>query len=127
MPQALRALLLEPPINAFVYAAGLRGRLGFLADKSIRICSGPVDLTLCHRNGLVRVTNDEAATTVTAGPAALSALLLGRADADELFFQRRLTITGDTALGLELRNLLESLPVPRPVSVLQQLCRRPRA
>jgi len=31
-------------------------------------------------------------------------------DADSLFFQRRLTLTGDTELGLTARNLLERLP-----------------
>lgn len=31
-------------------------------------------------------------------------------DADTLFFQRRLTLTGDTELGLTARNLLERLP-----------------
>jgi O2-independent ubiquinone biosynthesis accessory factor UbiT len=33
-----------------------------------------------------------------------------RADADTLFFQRRLTLTGDVDLGLRLRNLLDQLP-----------------
>ncbi|MNN64209.1 hypothetical protein D3C81_1796400 [compost metagenome] len=31
-------------------------------------------------------------------------------DADTLFFQRRLTLIGDTELGLTLRNLLDRLP-----------------
>ncbi len=31
-------------------------------------------------------------------------------DADTLFFQRRLQLTGDTELGLTARNLLERLP-----------------
>ncbi len=34
-------------------------------------------------------------------------------DADTLFFQRRLTMTGDTALGLETRNVLDQLPWQR--------------
>ncbi len=34
-------------------------------------------------------------------------------DADTLFFQRRLTMTGDTALGLETRNVLDQLPWER--------------
>jgi predicted lipid carrier protein YhbT len=31
-------------------------------------------------------------------------------DADTLFFQRRLQLTGDTELGLAVRNLLDQLP-----------------
>ena len=38
-------------------------------------------------------------------------LLAGRLeDADTLFFQRRLVLTGDTELGLTARNLLDRLP-----------------
>ncbi len=33
-----------------------------------------------------------------------------REDADTLFFQRRLILTGDVELGLHLRNLLDQLP-----------------
>jgi predicted lipid carrier protein YhbT len=31
-------------------------------------------------------------------------------DADTLFFQRRLIMTGDTALGLQVRNFMDQLP-----------------
>lgn len=36
-----------------------------------------------------------------------------REDADTLFFQRRLTLTGDVELGLTVRNLLDQLPWER--------------
>ena len=36
-----------------------------------------------------------------------------REDADTLFFQRRLTLTGDVELGLRVRNLLDQLPWER--------------
>lgn len=42
-------------------------------------------------------------------------------DADTLFFQRRLGLTGDTALGLTARNLLDQLDwaqVPLPLRIL---------
>ena len=42
-------------------------------------------------------------------------------DADTLFFQRRLEVTGDTELGLTARNLLDRLPwesVPLGVRIL---------
>ncbi len=52
---------------------------------------------------------------VTGGLGDYLALLSGREDPDTLFFQRRLTMSGDTALGVELKNFLaaiepESLP-----------------
>lgn len=50
-------------------------------------------------------------------------MLARREDPDTLFFQRRLAIEGDTALGLEIKNFLdrlewETLPLP---AVLDQL------
>ncbi|AEI82146.1 hypothetical protein CNE_BB1p07290 (plasmid) [Cupriavidus necator N-1] len=39
-------------------------------------------------------------------------LLAGEADTDTLFFQRRLAITGDTALGLEVKYWLDAAPRP---------------
>ncbi len=36
----------------------------------------------------------------------------GLADGDALFFQRQLTMTGDTALALEIKGLLGRMPLP---------------
>ncbi len=44
-------------------------------------------------------------------------LVTQREDADSLFFQRRLRIEGDTAIGLHLKNFLDALgepPLPGP-------------
>ncbi|MDE1989572.1 MAG: SCP2 sterol-binding domain-containing protein [Betaproteobacteria bacterium] len=52
-------------------------------------------------------------------------LLAGRLeDADTLFFQRRLIMTGDTALGLQIRNLLDQWPMERLSPALQVLLNR---
>lgn len=53
-------------------------------------------------------------------------LIAGRKeDPDTLFFQRRLKIEGDTELGLEVKNLMDSLDLdslPKPVTqTMQQL------
>lgn len=39
-------------------------------------------------------------------------LLAGQSDTDTLFFQRRLVISGDTALGLEVKYWLDAAPRP---------------
>lgn len=58
----------------------------------------------------VRATGAPADATVR-GSATDLLLLAGRLeDADTLFFQRALVLTGDTELGLTVRNLLERLP-----------------
>ena len=47
--------------------------------------------------------------TVRASLADYAALALRREDPDTLFFERRLVIEGDTALGLTVKNALDSL------------------
>jgi predicted lipid carrier protein YhbT len=44
--------------------------------------------------------------------AAVVALIRGTADADTLFFQRRLKIAGDTELGLIVKNWLDAAARP---------------
>lgn len=57
------------------------------------------------------ISSQEPAEATVSGEAADLLLLASRLeDADTLFFQRRLTLTGDTELGLLLRNLLDRLP-----------------
>lgn len=54
---------------------------------------------------------DAAAESTVRGTATDLLLLASRLeDADTLFFQRRLQLTGDTDLGLNVRNLLDQLP-----------------
>ena len=54
---------------------------------------------------------DQPAEASVRGTATDLLLLAGRLeDADTLFFQRRLVLTGDTELGLTARNVLDRLP-----------------
>lgn len=49
-------------------------------------------------------------------------LIAGRKeDPDTLFFQRRLSIEGDTELGLEVKNLMDSVDLEQLPKALQQL------
>jgi predicted lipid carrier protein YhbT len=49
---------------------------------------------------------------LSAGVADFLALIRGSADADTLFFQRRLKIAGDTELGLIVKNWLDAADRP---------------
>jgi O2-independent ubiquinone biosynthesis accessory factor UbiT len=60
-------------------------------------------------NCLVPVPFGAADVTIRAGLRDYLALALRREDPDSLFFARRLVIEGDTALGLTVRNALDSL------------------
>lgn len=50
----------------------------------------------------------EADVLISAGPQTLLLLAVGREDADTLFFQRRLRISGDTELGVAVKNTLDA-------------------
>jgi len=60
-------------------------------------------------NCLVPVPFGDADVTIRAGLRDYLALALRREDPDSLFFSRRLVIEGDTALGLTVKNALDSL------------------
>jgi len=70
--------------------------------------------------------------TIRSSVSGFLALLLRREDADTLFFSRRLVMTGDTDLGLVVKNVLDAIDwhqmkrgLPPPLRAL--LSRRPTA
>lgn len=83
------------------------------------------------RSGRLHAVRDAAEATVRGSATDLMLLASRLEDADTLFFQRRLVLTGDTELGLTVRNLLdrmpwESLPLGLRI-VLQRSARLARA
>lgn len=76
------------------------------------------DLGLCSRftvrGGVFRPmwNREPCELALGAGVAELLALVRGETDADTLFFQRRLRISGDTELGLIVKNWLDAAPRP---------------
>ena len=55
----------------------------------------------------------EVDVTFTANAADFLRLATRRADPDTLFFDRRLVIEGDTETGLQLKNMLDAVELPR--------------
>ena len=112
MPPPVHKRLLERAM-ARVLAAPLRdGTLDFMAGRRLGIEVS--DLGLCwvvELQGQRLAAVDAAAEATVRGSATDLLLLAGRLeDADTLFFQRRLLLTGDVELGLTARNLLDRLP-----------------
>jgi predicted lipid carrier protein YhbT len=94
LPEKLRTAL-EP----------LRGRVLRIEVAGLRL--GP-QFSLAG-DCLVPVPFGHADVTVRASLNDYLALALRREDPDSLFFSRRLVIEGDTALGLAVKNALDSL------------------
>jgi O2-independent ubiquinone biosynthesis accessory factor UbiT len=81
-------------------------------DKLVRVEITDLGLTLSYRvhsTGVAASTAGTPDVTIAADSAALWALVNGREDADMLFFSRRLVMTGDTELGLFIRNTLDAI------------------
>ena len=111
-PPALQRALLERAMARVLAVPLENGGLAFLRDRRLGIDVTDLDLhwvVTLDRGGLRAI--EQPAEASVRGTATDLLLLAGRLeDADTLFFQRRLVLTGDTELGLTARNLLERLP-----------------
>lgn len=120
------ALLPEaPPAHALalVLTAGIYA--GLVTREALAPLTGKtVSLELTDLGTRVRVTYDGArfkASSAEAGAdltirstvSGYLALLVRREDPDTLFFTRRLVMTGDTDLGLVVKNALDAIEWPR--------------
>ena len=111
IPARWQRRALEAAMARVLGASAAAGDLAFLEGRCLGIDVGDLGLhwAIGVREG--RLATVEAAPEATVRGTATDLLLLaGRVeDADTLFFQRRLVLTGDTELGLTARNLLEGL------------------
>lgn len=109
---ALQHRLLER-VMAHVLAAPIAdGALDFMQDRRLGIDVSDLDLHWVielHGSRLI-VGNAQPDACVRGSVTDLLLLASRLEDADTLFFQRRLVVTGDTELSLTARNLLDRLP-----------------
>lgn len=102
------------------------GQLAFLEGRwvALMIEGVPMGLALSLNDGRwqVRWANGEEDASLQGTPRAFWSLARGQADADALFFQRQLEMSGDTELAMELKALLgrETL-LPMPKAALKML------
>ncbi|WYX31515.1 SCP2 sterol-binding domain-containing protein [Achromobacter denitrificans] len=134
LPSALARIgrRLPPPLVSLHFVAGLElaRRLKWLSPpeelegRSFAITVEDLGLRNCFtlRQGAFRTVWDGAPAELELGAkfADLLALMRLETDADTLFFQRRLRISGDTELGLIVKNWLDAAPPP---AWLQRLSR----
>lgn len=123
----LRDTLTDPALDT------ARGRV-------VRVAVTDLGLTLSYQLGARGITAASSAmpadVTISADRRTLWALASGAEDADMLFFSRRLVMSGDTELGLLIRNTLDAidreqvlrarLPGPREFAAALQLALRGR-
>jgi predicted lipid carrier protein YhbT len=88
------------------------GDLDFLGGRQLQIWISDADIrwTFGMQQQRLTLSQSTRADTVIRGKLAEFILLASRKeDPDTLFFQRRLAVEGDTDLGLELKNVLNTL------------------
>lgn len=125
LPPHLPETLIAQACNHLLHDAIADGQLDELHDRTLRIeLHDPrLDLNFTLRHGRIRPAPAgwPLATTIRAQTADLILVLDQRVDPDTLFFRRRLHISGDTSLGLTVKNLLDGIDpegLPSPPRIL---------
>lgn len=113
VPFALQRRLMEPLLARVFREAIADGDLDFLADKWLKVEVTDLGLRwfISQREGALQVSDAAPRVDVSFSGSGSDLILISarKEDPDSLFFQRRLKIEGDTELGLELKNLIDSL------------------
>jgi predicted lipid carrier protein YhbT len=113
VPQPLQLFALHKAANQLFRQQLLDGDLDFLDGPFLRVQVKDLgyDWGVCKRGDqLAFFPGVNGADVVFSGNSRELLLLASRReDADTLFFQRRLSIEGDTELGLEIKNLIDAV------------------
>jgi len=124
-PPPLQRRALERVLNHLLAKLVSEGEFDFLAGRRLAVEVSDMGLRWVVTAGerrLETVSGREPADATIRGRSLEFVLLASRLeDPDTLFFQRRLEVTGDTAVGLTTRNLLDRLPIenlPLPLRIV---------
>ena len=112
VPFSVQKKCLTTIINHIFKEAIEDGDLAFLENKWLKVTISDLKLTWYLSFNQHIIIQPSAPQTDVSFSAVVNDLILiaGRKeDPDTLFFQRRLTIQGDTELGLEVKNLLDNI------------------
>lgn len=109
-----------------IMAARIReGELDFLRGCVVAIKITDADITwhftLTDTRARIESATGSPGTTIRGDSGAFLLMASRRVDPDTLFFNRRLFLEGDTELGLQLKNVLDTLEsdeLPRPLARL---------
>lgn len=112
------ALALNQSLDSLIRQGALDFLEGRWVKTRITDLNFEFSVTLTGRRLKVVTRCDTADVIFKAGLMDLMAIIAGKVDPDTLFFRRKLSLSGDTELGLALKNLLDSqdpaqiIPVP---------------
>lgn len=111
IPVPLKQLAAEAPLNRLFAQSIADGEFDDFEGRRIRLemNGGQPGITIGFWAGRLRVIEGPGEAVIRGSLSAFRTLARRAQDPDQLFFQRKLVIEGDTELGLGLKNLLDSL------------------
>lgn len=121
-PFAVKGRVLQQVMNWQFQQALTDGELDFLIHRTLRIeiADLGLDWLMTVEDGKLQVCQHGAADVCFSGNANDLLLVAARKeDPDTLFFQRRLRIEGDTELGLNVKNLMDSIDLDSMPALLR--------
>ncbi len=123
MPQSLQKKALLDGLNLVFKEALEDGDFEFLQDKWLKVAIKDLDLAwyISYQDENLLLAEKPVQEDVSfSGNLNDLVLIAGRKeDPDTLFFQRRLSIEGDTELGLEVKNLMDSVDLEQLPKTMQ--------
>ncbi len=125
LPDSLQHKMLLESLKQVFHEALEDGDFEFLENKWLKVVITDLNLQwfISYQNEKLIVSENKEAEDVSfSGQLNDLVLIAGRKeDPDTLFFQRRLSIEGDTELGLEVKNLMDGVDLdalPKPLQVV---------
>lgn len=113
VPLPIKAKVITSAMNALFAAPLAAGELGFLARRVMNVFVSDAELRFSVRldQDQLRAGTEVPEADLTIEGTVYTFLLLAtrREDADTLFFRRQLKTSGDTELGLHVKNFLDGL------------------
>ncbi len=123
VPTTPQHIAFESVLNHCFYEQITNGELDFLRGKILTLeitdLAKRYSFTVNANKIRVLAVKSHADVTMRSDLNSLVLLASSQADPDNLFFQRKLLLTGDTCLGLEFKSFVENLNLDQLPSVLQ--------
>lgn len=120
-PAVVQQLALQRALNYTFKKNSAAGELDFFNGKHLTVAITDIDVefTLTYRARALLVSTVRPHVDVRFAASSYDLLLIAtqKLDPDMLFFQRRLEMSGDTELGLGIKNLLASIELQQQVNV----------
>jgi len=126
LPSSLQKAVIKQVLSQVLKSSLAEGELDFLQDHYLQVVITDVNLTFyisVNYKSLViesdRPEGPECCNVSFQGESHFMLLMMSReVDPDTLFFQRKLLMTGDTELGLEIKNFLDDFDMEQVPKVL---------